>query len=111
MNTKVYLNLKAEMMKVNGEQKEIHKFYSGEFEIFPGTDLNEVLTQMRNTILERLAKLENAVGSGWTLIGLVPVEMHFADYKPLAGSSYVKLPEVIIKTLRTRATVSVSSGL
>lgn len=95
-NTKVYLNIKAKMAKIGGEYKEeIITFYSGEFEIFPGTDLNDVLKQMENTIVERFAKLEQAVGSGWSLTGIIDVKMHFANYQPLAGLSYIKLPKII----------------
>ena len=95
-NTKVYLNVKTKMAKIGGEYMEdTFKFYSGEFEIFPGTDLNDILKQMESTIMERFAKLEQAVGSGWSLIGIIDVKMHFANYQPLAGSSYVKLPKVI----------------
>ena len=112
LNTKVYLNLRANKAKVNKDYKEeVHTFYSGGFEIFPGTNLDEVLSQMKSNVIERLAKLQNAVGSSWTLIGLVDVKMHFADYQPLAGSSYVKLPKVLLLTWRTRATTSALSGL
>ena len=67
------------------------------FEIFPGTDLNEVLRQMKDKVLERFAMLQRAVGSGWALINIVDVRMRFANFQSLAGSSYVKLPEVITK--------------
>ena len=86
------------MAKIGGEYKEeIFTFYSGEFEIFPGTDLNDVLKRMESTTVDRLAKLEQAVRSAWSLIGIVDVRMHFASYQPLSGSSYVKLPKVIRK--------------
>ena len=96
-NTKAYLNIKTKMAKLGEDYKEdIFSFYSGEYEIFPGTDLNDVIRQMENTIVGRFVKLEQAVGSGWTLIGIMDVKMHFANYQPLSGSGYVKLPKKIL---------------
>ena len=52
-NTKVHLNLKARMGKIRENYKEeIHTFYSGEFEILKGTNLEDILNQMKNTIIE-----------------------------------------------------------
>ena len=98
LNTKVYLNIRARMVKLeDGEQKEAtHTFYSGVFEIFPGSDLEDMVSQMKDTILERFTMMELAVRSGWTLLEIVDVKMHFANFKPLSGSSYVKLPKIIV---------------
>ena len=46
---------------------------------------------MRETISERLSKMEAAVGSGWVLLKIVNVKLHFATFKPLRGSSFVEL--------------------
>ena len=63
--TKVYLNLVARMKKLNDETEASHTFYSGEFEIFPGTDLDTVTEEMFKKISEKFEKMETAVGSGW----------------------------------------------
>ena len=97
LGTKVYLNLKALMMKTSDAKEATHTFYSGEFEIFRGTDLEGTIREMSETISERLSKMEAAVGSGWVLLKVVNVKLHFATFKPLRGSSYVELPGWIKK--------------
>ena len=47
---------------------------------------------MCETISERLSKMEAAVGSGWVLLKILDVKLHFAAFKPLRGSSFVELP-------------------
>ena len=91
--TKVYLNLVASMKKLNNETEDTHTFYSGEFEIFPGTDFDDVIEKMRKKISENSEKLETAVGSGWTLVRIQNLKLHFAEFKTVKGSSYVELPE------------------
>ena len=49
-NTKVYLNVKALMRKTSDAKAATHTFYSGEFEILQGTDLDNVILRMRETI-------------------------------------------------------------
>ena len=83
------------MRKTSDAKEATHTFYSGEFEILPGTDLDDVLLRMRETISERLSKMEAAVGSGWVHLKIVNVKLHFATFKPLRGSSYVDLPSWI----------------
>ena len=95
LNTKVYLSVRALMRKISDEKEATHTFYSGEFEILQGTDLDEVIFKMRETISERLSKMELAVGSGWTLLKILSIKLHFANFKPLRGSSFVELPSWI----------------
>ena len=94
-NTKVYLNVKALMRKTSHAKEAIHTFHSGEFEILQGTDIGEIILKMRETISERLSKMEASVGSGWVLLKIVNVKLHFANFKPLRGSSFVELPSWI----------------
>lgn len=50
---------------VNGIYAEAHHtFYSEEFKIFQGTDLDGILRRMKEVILERFVMLEQAVSSG-----------------------------------------------
>ena len=39
--------------------------------------------------------MEAAVGSGWVLLKILSVKLHFATFKPLRGSSYIELPSWI----------------
>ena len=64
-NAKVYLNLRANMAKINNGKEEVHTFYSGVYEIFSGTNLEEALRQMRDKIFERFSMPEEAEGSDW----------------------------------------------
>ena len=93
--TKVYLNLVARMKKFNDETEDSHTFYSGEFEIFPGTDFDDVIEKMKKNIFENFEKMETAVGSGWALVKIQNLKLHFAGFKTLKGSSYVDLPDWI----------------
>ena len=91
MNTKVYLNVRALMRKTSDGKEATHTFYSGEFEILQGTDLDNTILLMRKTISERLSKMEAAVGSGWVLLKIVNLKLHFATFNLLRGSSFVEL--------------------
>ena len=83
------------MSKLSDGTVASHVFYSGEFEIFPGTDLNDVIAEIRKVISERFEKMKTFVGSGWTLVKIQNLKLHFAEFKTLKGSSYVELPEWI----------------
>ena len=80
------------MKKLSDGKEETHTFYSGEYEIFLGTDLDEVLSRMREVIAERLSLMEEAEGSGWALLGIVDVKALFFSFTPLKGTNYVELP-------------------
>ena len=82
------------MKKLSDGKEETHT-YSGEYEIFPGTDLDDVISRMREIVAERLSKMEEAIGSGWVLVEIVDVKAHFASFTPLQGSSYVEPPDCI----------------
>ena len=97
LGTKVYLNLRAQMRKLNDGKQETHTFYSGEFKILrdatPG-DIEEVIQRMEAKISELLEKMEMAVGSGWAFLRNEDLKLRFAEFKPM-GSSYVEIPEWI----------------
>ena len=95
--TKVYLNLVARMRMLNDETEDTHTFYSGEFEIFPSTDFDDVIEKMKKNIFENFEKMETAVGSGWALVKIKNLKLHFAEFKTPKGSSYVDLPDWIKK--------------
>ena len=50
---------------------------------------------MFQRISEKFEKMETAVGSGWTLVKIQSLKLHFAEFKTLKGSSYVELPDWI----------------
>ena len=91
--TKVYLNLRAKMSNLSDGTVASHVFYSGELGVL--TDLNDVIAEMRKVISERFEKMETFVGSGWTLVKIQNLKLHFAEFKTLKGSSYLELREWI----------------
>ena len=93
--TKVYLNLRAKMKKHSDGKEASHAFYFGEFEIFSGTNLDDVIEGMKKVIFEKFEKMETFVGSGWTLVKVQGLKLHFAEFKTFKGSSFVELPEWI----------------
>ena len=95
--TKVYLNLVARMRMLNDGREDTHTFYSGEFEIFPGTDLDTVIEEIKKNTFEKFEKMETAVGSCWALIKIQNLKLHFVEFKPMKGSSFVDLPDCIKK--------------
>ena len=46
------------MRKLNDETEASHVFYSGEFEIFPGTDFDDVIGEMFQWTSEKFEKME-----------------------------------------------------
>ena len=56
-------------------------------------DLAEGLQSVYSVIDDFVGK----EGSGWTFVQNNSMELHVADYKPLAGSSYVELPQELLK--------------
>ena len=57
----------------------------------PG-DEEEIFHRMVERILELISNYQN-MGSNWVFIQINNLEIHFANWKPIKGSSYVKLPE------------------
>ena len=57
----------------------------------PG-DEEEIFHRMVERILELISNYQN-MGSNWVFIQINNLEIHFANWKPIKGSSYVKLPK------------------
>ena len=69
------------------------------------TDLKEILAQVIHTILEKInIYMYQKNGSGWYFKEVIHLEIHTADYNPMRGSSYIPLPDWII---RKRAIVNI----
>ena len=60
------------------------------------TDVKVILYQMLREIKEKLAiYIRN--GSGWYFKEVISFEIHIVDYKPIKGSSYIPLPNFIMR--------------
>ena len=93
--TKVKLILKCYMEK-NSILGEIiirpFAFHSNIEVNLDGTD-EELYNMMTERIIEKLAILQQAEGSGWRLHSIVKLELHTASYNPLRGETWIPLPK------------------
>ena len=60
------------------------------------TFVNVILSQMIKEILEKISIYQRN-GSGWYFKEVASFEIHTVDYKPIKGSSYIPLPDFIMK--------------
>ena len=60
------------------------------------TDVKVILSQMIKEILEKISIYQRN-GSGWYFKEVTSLEIHIIDYKPIKGSSYIPLPDFIMK--------------
>ena len=60
------------------------------------TDVKAILSQMIKEILEKIYIYQRN-GSGWYFKEVSSFEIHTVDYKPIKGSSYIPLPDFIMK--------------
>ena len=67
------------------------------------TDVREILAQVIYSILDKI-NIYQKNGSGWYFKEIIHLEIHTADYNPMRGSSYIPLPDWII---RKRAIVNI----
>ena len=58
-----------------------------------GTDEEELYITMVEKIIEKMATLQQANGSGWRLHSIIRLELHTVSYNPLRGETYSKLPK------------------
>lgn len=97
-NLKLNVNLNIFIIKSLSDGKndiKSHGLRSACVEIFPTTDLKELLEE--RLIKELQAKYDDAQlqGSGWSLYDFIDLELHINSYTPLSASSYVALPDII----------------
>ena len=87
--------------KSNGKSKIIFQqdnaYFQSETHInLEKTDVKVILYRMLREIKEKLAiYLRN--GSGWYFKEVISFEIHIVDYKPIKGSSYIPLPNFIMR--------------
>ena len=58
-----------------------------------GTDEEELYITMTEEITEKMAKLQQATGSGWRLHSIIKLELHTTRYNPLRGETWIPLPK------------------
>ena len=60
------------------------------------SDVKEILTRVIRSIIEKIAIYQKN-GSGWYFREIIHLEIHTADYNPMRGSSYIPLPDWIMR--------------
>ena len=53
------------------------------------TNFNELISKMKETVLETLAKFQRQ-GSNWRFHSVFSLDLHMVKYEPLGGSSYIR---------------------
>ena len=108
-NIKVKFILVCLMEKVEGNQKlsftvqDKAYFHSETYINIASTDVKDMLGKIIRNITEKISIYQQN-GSGWNFKEVIELEIHTVEYKPLRGSSYIPLPDWI---MRKKAIVSI----
>ena len=104
-NIKLRIVLVCTMEKQEGGIKIQDKvyFHSNTYISLNSTDVKKLLNKLYREIIENLNTYTKN-GSGWYFKEVFQLEIHMIDYKPITGSSYISLPEWI---MRKKAIVSI----
>ncbi|XP_022799901.1 uncharacterized protein LOC111337802 [Stylophora pistillata] len=99
-NIKIEFVLRCNMAKTKidtGETEiQLTYFHSYQEIIFQETDREEIYNRSIVKMMENMAKWTRN-GSGWTLDSIAGLDLHTIEYKPLKGSSYIKLDPCLAK--------------
>ena len=101
-NIKVRFVLVCLMEQITGDRKlsitvrDKAYFNSDTYVNLESTDVKGILAKAIFTILENI-NIYQKNGSGWYFKKVIHLEIHTADYNPMRGSSYIPLPDWIIR--------------
>ncbi|PFX22887.1 hypothetical protein AWC38_SpisGene12595 [Stylophora pistillata] len=99
-NIKIEFVLRCNMAKTNIDTGEtvllFTYFHSYQEIIFQETDREEIYNRSIVKMMENMAKFTRN-GSGWTVDSIAGLDLHTIEYKPLKGSSYIKLDSCLAK--------------
>ena len=97
-NTKTKMIFICQMQRTDlktGETIEVVADFHSEIEInIAETDENKLLDKMIARIEEVLANFQQS-GSNWVFQRIIRLEIHFANWKPIRGSTFIPLPAKI----------------
>ena len=111
-NTKLRFVLVCMMEKKEKISKDSNKYFyiqdksyfnSSTFNNFKSTDEEDILSNSYKEISEKIAIYQQN-GSGWYFKEIVQLDIHTTQLKPIKGSSYIPLPDWI---MRKKAIVSI----
>ena len=97
-NTKMKMILICQMQKTDlttGDTVEVEADFHSDIEInIAEKDKNKLLDKMIARIEEVLANFQQS-GSNWVFQQIIRLEIHFANWQPLGGSTFIPLPAKI----------------
>ena len=111
-NTKVRFVLDVIMEKKEKISKDSNQifeiqdhsyFHSNTNTNLVSTNVNNIISESKSKILEGISTYQNN-GSGWYFKEIYQLEIHTNEFKPMRGSSYIPLPDWI---MRKKAIVSI----
>ena len=108
-NVKVKFVLVCMMEKMEGSKKlefEVQDkayFHSDTYINLESTDVKDLLGKIVKGVIEKI-NIYQQNGSGWYFKEVIQLEIHTVEFKPLRGSSYIPLPDWI---MRKKAIVSI----
>ncbi|XP_073237767.1 uncharacterized protein [Porites lutea] len=108
-NIKVKFVLVCMMEKVEGDYKlrlEVQDkayFHSNTYINLKSTDVKKLLNEVITEIIEKI-NIYQQNGSGWYFKEVIHLEIHTVNFRPMKGSSYIPLPDWI---MRKKAIVSI----
>ena len=92
------LILKCLMKKIDlktGEETRVEAAFHSETKVnLSGTNEKKLLDIMIEEALENMAQFQRR-GSNWRFAEVLKLELHFVDFVPLKGNSWIPLPESI----------------
>ena len=71
-------------------------FHSETYSNMESTNVKNIIVESKEKILESISKYQNN-GSGWYFKKIIHLEIHTNEYKPIRGSSYIVLPDWIMR--------------
>ena len=101
-NIKVKFVLVCLMEKIEGNAKlnftvqDKAYFHSDTHTNLESTDVKEILAQVIRIILDKITIYQHN-GSGWYFKEVVHLEIHTVNFNPMRGSSYIPLPDWIMR--------------
>ena len=81
-------------------------FHSDTHTNLESTDVKQILVQVIRTILDKITIYQHN-GSGWYFKEVVHLEIHTVNFNPMRGSSYIPLPDWI---MRKKAIVNIRNN-
>ena len=94
--------MKDDYKLISTEQNKAY-FNSDTFINLKSTDVKEILSKSIKQIIEKI-NIYQQMGSGWYFKEVNQLEIHTVNYNPMKGSSYIPLPDWI---MRKKAIVSI----